>query len=368
MARYGLHGFLRLSRHSEEYRNILHLVRGVIVQCFDLNLSVGQQSQESWDLFWEEIQTVFPTRNDPERVSTLRNHVHRYIRDVRCRPRSLPVAIAIEHQADIVGEYKQTDMQNECGSCGIPASAARGRITSPPVTTSMQLPRMSLTSIQQGPMTRSRTVTASNSNSNSMTTPENISIISQEDLTPEYPPPRRCLVPPQPQEYQTYEMCIVALADAVLPRVESPAPPFARWGGTNVCAPSTPSPPPEYPSPALPNAYACDCDCASTPGAPTEGPAPDTGPACSETESQPPPGSHSPDVYAFLRSCVPEMTHLLPLFVHDLGIKNAQSLSALVKWPSQSQNQYFLNLIRDGKVNASESDVIRRRLCEMRTE
>ncbi|KAF4604150.1 hypothetical protein EYR38_004572 [Pleurotus pulmonarius] len=301
-----------MSKNDENYRNILNLIRGVIVRCFDLNLAAGKQSQDAWDLFWEEIQIIFPTRNDSARASTMRNHVCRYIKNVRGHLRSLPVAT--EEQTDIIEDYVRSSPFH-----------------------------------QSGPMTRSRTA--------SMMILENINLISEEDLVPEFPPPRRCLVPPQALEYQTYEICIVS-ADSALLKFKSPAPTFPLSDAMGECDPSS--------SPSKADYH--DSKQGESPEESAEEYATDMGLASEETESQSPLASYSPDIYNFLRSCVPGMTHLLPLFVDELGIKDLKSLFAIMRWPSQSRDQYFLNLIRSGKVNSIDAEVIKQRVYDIQTE
>lgn len=132
----------------------------------------------------------------------------------------------------------------------------------------------------------------------------------------------------------------------------------------NLWDPSTPGPHLEYPSPSPSNAYDYDL----TQGESAEEYATAMGSPSDETEFQSPLASCSLDVHNFLRSCVPNMTHLLPLFVDDLGVKDLISLSAIKNWPSQSRNQYFLNLIRSGKVNSIETEFIKQRLCDMQIE
>lgn len=104
------------------------------------------------------------------------------------------------------------------------------------------------------------------------------------------------------------------------------------------------------------------------PGLSTKGPVTrDMETGCHGTELQVP-LSYSPDVYNFLRSCVPETTHLIKLFVDKLGINDLKSLFAIMKLPSASRDRYFFNLTRNGKLNYIDSDAIKRRLSDMQAE
>lgn len=106
----------------------------------------------------------------------------------------------------------------------------------------------------------------------------------------------------------------------------------------------------------------------SVPCLSVEGPATtELGQVCHEKEFRVPLG-YSPDVYKFLRSCVPETTHLIKLFVDELGIKDLKSLFAIMRWPPSSRDRYFFNLTRNGKLNYIDSDAIKRRLSDMQTE
>ncbi|KAL4262060.1 hypothetical protein AB1N83_008994 [Pleurotus pulmonarius] len=332
--RSGLHTFLRLDSFDPKYKKILTLIHEVVERCFDPSFMPGKQPQDFWELFWKEINLVFPVRNDPGRKNAMRAHVARYIEDVRCRRRFPKTA----KWFDIV---KNPNF----------------RRTASPQINSTPLSGSPLISTPQDSITPRCTA--------SFLTLENISIISEEDLVPEYLAPRRCLVPPQPQEYQAYEICIVATS-SVLPNFKSPTDlPAPLSSKTIKLESSTPSAPLEYKSfsPSYPY-YEVD----SVPGLSTKGPVTmDMETGCHGTELQVP-LSYSPDVYNFLRSCVPETTHLIKLFVDELGINDLKSLFAIMKWPSASRDRYFFNLTRNGKLNYIDSDAIKRRLSDMQAE
>ncbi|KDQ33830.1 hypothetical protein PLEOSDRAFT_152525 [Pleurotus ostreatus PC15] len=314
------------------------LIHGVIERCFDPSFPPGKQPQDSWDLFWRDINLVFPIRNDPDRKKAMGAHVLRYIEDIRGHRKS-------PKTAKWGNTVKNHIRRGDTASCQ-------------PAITPMTLPGSPLILTPRAPDPMARSCTASKVTLGSM------SIVSEEDLVPEYLPPRRCLVPPQPREHRTYEISIVATS-SVRPQCKFPTPELPPPSRAVKPELSMPSAPLEHVSISPSTTYGKieSVPCVSTEGPPTT----DTGEVWHETELQAPLG-YSPDVYNFLRSCVPETTHLIKLFVDELGITDLKSLFAIMRWPPSSRDRYFFNLTRNGKLNYIDSDAIKRRLCDMQTE